>query len=96
MTATGSIKVTVTTPDGKPNGLAFISLLAAQGNSTNWGGGAKVGPDGTYIFKSVPPGRYTISPNFIMPRGFGDQKSDPAAKNIEVKEGQLTDVQLTK
>lgn len=91
-TATGTIQGRILRPDGTPAANAHVSVNPPGERIGKWGGSTNVNPDGTFRFDNVPPGSYLISTN----PSAAITDADPAARQIEVKPGQATEVQLTR
>ena len=95
MTPTGVVRGKVVTADG---GAFDARRLSPHGNVTvtiepvgvagvgSWGGAMNVKPDGTFVFETVPPGKYVV--------GLIVRDVNPA-KSIEVKAGDTVQVELT-
>jgi hypothetical protein len=90
MTATGTVRVTVVGPDGKPaSGEIHVSLYPPGNPIGKWGGSSKIKADGTAEFNGVPPGAY-----FVSADPMASINRDTSAKSITVKSGQITTVQI--
>jgi hypothetical protein len=95
MTPTGAVRGKVVTADGD---VINVRRLHPQGNLTvtieptgaagvgSWGGAMNVKPDGTFVFETVPPGKYVV--------GLVLHDVNPNAKFIEVKAGDTVQVEL--
>jgi hypothetical protein len=96
MTPTGAVRGKVVTAEGNP---FDARRLSPHGNLTvtieptgfagvgSWGGAMNVKPDGTFVFETVPPGKYVV--------GLILHDVNPNAKFIEVKAGDTVQVELT-
>ena len=88
MGSTGAIKGKVIDEDGKaPAGQVAVSV-EAEDKANKWGGGMYAKADGTFEFKNVPQGKYTISV---------DRNPGPEARNqktITVTAGKSEVVEL--
>jgi hypothetical protein len=95
MTPTGAVRGKVVTAAGDP---FDVRRLSPHGNLTvtieptgaagvgTWGGAMNVKPDGTFVFETVPPGKYVV--------GLVLHEVNPNAKFIEVKAGDTVQVEL--
>ncbi|HEX8915965.1 MAG TPA: carboxypeptidase-like regulatory domain-containing protein, partial [Humisphaera sp.] len=92
--ATGSIGGKVVTPAGGPPKAPYIVNLTPEGGNkvSSYGGSATLGPDGTFRFENVPPGRYTVTarPN----PGRTLEGIDPNAKTVDVVAGRTAAVEI--
>lgn len=88
---TGSVKVSVFSPEGQPVTTKYIVEINEKGVDPikggtvgSWGGSANIGADGTYTFERIPPGDYVVTgkPN---PGRSGD-RTDPFAVKIAGKD----------
>jgi hypothetical protein len=94
VTATGTIKGRVVNAQGKPDPTAQISIYPEGGpKAGKWSASGNLDANAAFSFDSVPPGKYMVSP---YPGRQHDNKPDPAAKTVEIKAGQTTEVELTK
>jgi hypothetical protein len=94
VTATGTIKGRVVDAGGNPNPSAQISIYPEGGpRAGKWSASGNLDPKAEFSFDSVPPGRYMVSP---FPGRQHDNKPDPAAKAVEVKAGEVAEVEVTK
>ncbi|HEY7119810.1 MAG TPA: carboxypeptidase regulatory-like domain-containing protein [Tepidisphaeraceae bacterium] len=94
VTATGTIKGRVVDATGKPDPTAQIAIYPEGGSKAGkWSASGNLDANAAFSFDSVPPGRYVVSP--FPGRQFTNQP-DPAAKTVEVKAGQTTQVEVTK
>ncbi|HEY7116585.1 MAG TPA: carboxypeptidase-like regulatory domain-containing protein [Tepidisphaeraceae bacterium] len=90
--ATGTIRGKVIGKAGKPAGGGNINVAPPGDPIGKWGGSANVGADGTFEFKEVPPGPYTVS---TRPQ-FPEDPKDPNAVQIEVVSGKVAEVTVKK
>ena len=88
MTKTGGIKGKVVDKNGKPSTGGTIHANPPGDPIGKWGGSMNVEADGTFEFKDVPPGPYTVS---TKPQFPGAPK-DPNALEIQVSSGKTTDL----
>jgi hypothetical protein len=94
VTATGTIKGRVVNAQGNPDPTAQVSIYPEGGpKAGKWSASGNLDAKAEFSFDSVPPGRYTVSP---FPGRQYDNKPDPAAKTVEIKAGQITEVEVTK
>jgi hypothetical protein len=94
VTATGTIKGRVVDAQGKPDPTAQISIYPEGGpKAGKWSASGNLDPNGAFSFNSVPPGKYIVSP---FPGRQYDNKPDPAARTVEIKAGETTEVEVTK
>jgi hypothetical protein len=92
MVQTGSIKGKVVGANGKPAPGGTIHASPPGDPIGKWGGSMNVEPDGSFEFKDVPPGPYTVSTQAQYPGA----KPDPNAKQITVVSGKTTEVAIKK
>ena len=93
---TGSVKISVTTSDGKPVTSKYIVEITEAGLDPNepavgsWGGSARIGKDGTCTFKKIPPGSYEVTgkPN----PGRVDDRTPP--KTVQIKGADHYEIKL--
>jgi hypothetical protein len=86
--ATGGLRGKVVDRNGKPVGGGSINANPPGDPIGKWGGSMNTAADGTFEFKDVPPGPYTVSTRPQMP---GVPK-DPNAVEVHVASGKVTDV----
>jgi 5-hydroxyisourate hydrolase-like protein (transthyretin family) len=85
---TGGIKGKVVDAKGKPSTGGTIHAWPPGDPIGKWGGSMNVEADGTFEFKNVPPGPYTISTKPSYPGA----KPDPNAQQITVTSGKTIEV----
>lgn len=90
VTATGTVKGILMKADGTPAGLGNISIFPPGEQVGKWGGGKRVGQDGSFEFTDVPPGVYFLSGRYSSP----DMGEDPNAVKIEVKPRETTEARV--
>jgi uncharacterized GH25 family protein len=86
--ATGGVRGKVVDRNGKPVGGGSVNVNPPGDPIGKWGGSMNTAADGTFEFKDVPPGPYTVS---TKPQFPGVAK-DPNAVEIHVSSGKVTDV----
>lgn len=91
---TGAVKgVVVDKRTGKPTTAGGSIHVEGPGERIGkWGGSMNLNPDGTFEFKSVPPGPYTVSTQPQLP----GVKPDPNAVQINVESGKTVEVTVKK
>jgi hypothetical protein len=94
VTATGRIKGRVVNAQGKPDPTAQIAIYPEGGHKAGkWSASGNLDANAAFSFDSVPPGKYVVSP---FPGREHTNQPDPAAKTVEIKAGQTTEVEVTK
>ena len=92
LVGTGRLKVSVVGPDGKPAGPdVHVHVNPGGERIGKWGGSARLKPDGTYEFESVPPDTYWATTQFDPG---GPAERNPAAKPVKVEPGKTAEVKL--
>jgi len=87
MVQTGAIKGKVVAANGKPaNG--SINVSPPGDPIGKWGGSTNLNADGTFEFKDVPPGPYTVSTRPDLP----GVTPDPNAQHVTVVSGKTLEV----
>jgi 5-hydroxyisourate hydrolase-like protein (transthyretin family) len=92
MAKTGGIKGKVVDKNGKPSSGGTIHANPPGDPIGKWGGSMNVEADGTFEFKDVPPGPYTVSTTPSYP----GSKPDPNAQEITVKPRETVEVTVKK
>jgi hypothetical protein len=91
---TGAVKgVVLDRKTGKPTTAGGSIHVEGPGERIGkWGGSMNLAPDGTFEFKSVPPGPYTVSTQPLIP----GLKPDPNQVQITVESGKTIEVTVKK
>lgn len=87
---TGTVHGNVVGIGDKARGRQVHMNIEALDEGNRWGGGMQCSEDGSFVFGDVPPGRYRLSTQPMIP-GMGE---DPNAEIVEVKAGASLDVQV--
>jgi hypothetical protein len=85
---TGTVRGKVVDKSGKPVGGGSVNVNPPGDPIGKWGGSMNTAADGSFEFKEVPTGTYTVSTRPQLP---GVPK-DPNAVEIHVSSGKVTDV----
>jgi hypothetical protein len=89
--ATGSIRGKVVDKTGRPTSGGSVNVAPPGDPIGKWGGSMNAAADGTFEFKDVPPGPYTVSTRPQLP----GLPKDPSAVSIEVISGKVAEVTVT-
>ena len=87
-------RAAVVDTQGKPDPTAQIAVYPEGGaKAGKWSASGNLDAEAAFSFDGVPPGKYVVSP--FPGRRYTDQP-EPAAKTVEVKAGETTEVEVTK
>ncbi|HUW33072.1 MAG TPA: carboxypeptidase-like regulatory domain-containing protein, partial [Planctomycetota bacterium] len=88
MDRSGTVRGKVTgAANPEPGQEIHVSIEPEEGPTIGkWGGGANCRPDGSFEFKGVPPGRYTLIA--------GEHTKHETRQTIELKPGETLEVEL--
>lgn len=94
VTATGTIKGRILDAAGQPDPKAQVSIYPEGGSKVGtWGASGNLNEKAEFSFDAVPPGRYVVSPDVGRQH---TKQPETNAKTVEVKAGQVAEVELTK